>query len=111
MKAKSELKYKVVDLFKKLKTLQHVVAFIRCDDAGENRSLEAMCKQEGLGIKFEYSGPKTPQRNGRVERKFQTLYSRVRSMMNGAGLKPRMKLELEFGLSVLPQLLIIPTAW
>jgi len=50
-----------------------------------------MCKQEGLGIKFEYSGPKTPQRNGRVERKFQTLFGRVRSMLNGAGLKDEVR--------------------
>jgi hypothetical protein len=60
---------------------------VRFDDAGENKSLEKLCKQEGLGIQFEYSGPKTPQRNGRVEQKFQTLYGRVRAMLNGAGIQ------------------------
>ena len=40
-----------------------------------------------MGIQFKYSGPRTPQRNGRVERKLQTLFGRVRAMLNGAGLK------------------------
>jgi hypothetical protein len=31
-------------------------------------------------------GPRTPQRNGKVERKFQTLYGRIRAMLNGADL-------------------------
>jgi hypothetical protein len=39
-----------------------------------------------FGAKFEFSGPRTPQRNGKVERKFQIFYGRFRSMFNGAGL-------------------------
>lgn len=35
-------------------------------------------------MKFEYTAPDTPQQNGRVERKFQTLYGRVRAMLYGA---------------------------
>ena len=42
--------------------------------------------EEGLRIDFEYSAPDTPQQNGRVERKFATLYGRVRSMLNAAHL-------------------------
>jgi hypothetical protein len=38
-------------------------------------------------IKFEFSGPRTPQRNGKVERKFQTLYGRICAMLNDAGLE------------------------
>ena len=49
--------------------------------------MEKFCKEQSLGVKFEYSGPRTPQRNGRVEQKFQTLYGRVRAMLNGAGLR------------------------
>jgi hypothetical protein len=41
---------------------------------------------KSFGVKFEFSGTRTPQRNGKVERKFQTFYGRIRSMMNGAGL-------------------------
>jgi hypothetical protein len=30
-----------------------------------------------FGVKFEFPGPRTPQRNGKVERKFQTFYVRI----------------------------------
>jgi hypothetical protein len=42
---------------------------------------------KSFGIKFEFSGPRTPQRNEKVERKFQTLNGRIRAMLNGAGLE------------------------
>jgi hypothetical protein len=35
-----------------------------------------------LAVKFEYNGPCTPQRNGKVERKFQTMYGRIQAIMN-----------------------------
>jgi VanZ family protein len=38
------------------------------------------------GIKFGFSGPRTFQRRGMVEGKFQTFFSRIRSMLNCAGL-------------------------
>ncbi len=41
-----------------------IVQSICCDNAGENVALEMSCKQEGLGIKFEYTAPGTPQQNG-----------------------------------------------
>jgi hypothetical protein len=34
-----------------------------------------------FSIKVEYSGPQTPQRHGKVERKFQTLYGRIRACL------------------------------
>jgi hypothetical protein len=37
-------------------------------------------------LRFDFSGPRTPQRNGKVERKFQTLYGRIRSMFNDSGI-------------------------
>ena len=87
---------KVVDLIKKLKdqnnyTINHIVRIIRCDDAGENKALEKSCIDNGLGIKFEYTGPGTPQLNGRVERKYATLYARVRTMLNAAGLPKELR--------------------
>jgi hypothetical protein len=39
---------------------------------------------KSFGIKFEFSGPRTSQRNRKVE-KPQTLYGRIRSMLNGPG--------------------------
>jgi hypothetical protein len=32
---------------------------------------------KSFGIKFEFLGPRTPQRNGKVERKFQKIYGRI----------------------------------
>jgi hypothetical protein len=63
-----------------------MLKFIRCDDAGENVSMKSDHDIKSFGVKFEFSGPRTPQRNGKVERKFQTFFGRIRSMLNGAGL-------------------------
>ena len=71
-----------------------MVKIIRCDNAGENRAFEEACKQEGLGLKFEYTAPNTPQQNGRVERKFQTLYGRARAMLLGSGIKKPLRVKL-----------------
>lgn len=43
-------------------------------------------QEDLLGITFEYTPRHTPQHNGVVERKFQTLYVRVRAMINGSGI-------------------------
>ena len=51
-----------------------VVKYIRCDNAGENILLEEWCKKEGLGIQFEYTSPNSPQFNGKIERKFASLF-------------------------------------
>ena len=52
---------------------------------------EEACLDAGLGIIFEYTAVNTPQQNGRVERKFATLFGRVRAMLNGARLKGEMR--------------------
>jgi hypothetical protein len=90
VKNKSDMPDKVIELIAKLKqdnkyNVTHIVRYVRCDDAGENRTLESKCNEKGIGITFEYTGPGSPQFNGRVERKFPTLYARVRTMLNAAG--------------------------
>jgi hypothetical protein len=77
------LKERIIDLVKELKN----VNFLRLDNAGENFALEKLCKQQNVDVKFEFSGPRTPQRNGMVERKFQTLYGKIRAMFNDAGIE------------------------
>jgi len=67
------------------------VKFIRCDDSGENKAFYDACWSKGYLIKFEFSGPRTPQRNGKAERKFQTLYGRIRAMLIGAGLDSELR--------------------
>ena len=91
LKKKSDLKEQVTNLIQELKTKDIEVKFVRCDDAGENIALEKHCKQIGMNVCFEYSGPRTPQRNGKVERKYQTLYGRIRAMLNGAGMKDEVR--------------------
>ena len=59
---------------------------IRCDNADENISLEELCSTEGLGIDFEHTARNTPQHNGRIQRTFQTLFGRVKAMLNHAGI-------------------------
>jgi hypothetical protein len=77
LKKKDELKDKEVDLIKELKNKNIQVKFLRLGDSGENYALEKECKHQNLAVKFEYSGPCTSQRNGKVERKLQTLYGRI----------------------------------
>ena len=82
-KQKSDLPAIAMAFIKELEQENDIkVASIRLDNSGENRALEAACKQEGLGIKFEFTAPNTPEQNGRVERKFATLYGRMRAMMS-----------------------------
>jgi hypothetical protein len=77
MKNKSDLKARIKMLLTDLKIADQIVKFIRCDDAGENMKMKNDPDIKSFGIKFEFSGPRTPQRNGKVERKFQTLYGRI----------------------------------
>ena len=67
MKKKSDLKEKLVNFIQELKTKKIDVKFVRCDNAGENKALEDHCNHVGINVSFKYSGPRTPQRNGKVE--------------------------------------------
>jgi transposase InsO family protein len=78
MKNKSDLKTRIKTLLKDLKIANQIVKFIRCDDAGENMTMKNDPDIKSFGIKFEFSGLRTSQRNGKVERKFQKLYGRIR---------------------------------
>ena len=59
---------------------------ILCDNAGENKALEENRMKNFKVIKFEFTSPGTPQKNGVVEHGFATLYSRMRATMAHAGL-------------------------
>jgi hypothetical protein len=86
MKNKSDLKTRIKALLTDLKIANRIVKFIRCDDAGEHITMKNDPEIKSFGIKFEFSGTRTPQRNGKVERKFQTLYGRIRAILNVAGI-------------------------
>ena len=91
LKGKSETGPTILQLVRDLQTKAKHVKKIRCDGAGENKATEQLLKANGFGIEFEYSAPNTPQQNGRVERRFATLYGRVRSMLNAAHLTPDLR--------------------
>jgi hypothetical protein len=72
----------MIALIKELKQACDIeVKTIRCNNLGENNALQRSCKQEGLGIVFEYTARNTRQQNGHVERRFPTLYGQVRAML------------------------------
>jgi len=85
---KSGMVKPVLQLLKELKATYGLkIKFIRCDNAGENKSLEEACIAHNMEIVVEYTPAGTPQRNGRVERKFTYLFGKTRSVLNAAGLE------------------------
>jgi hypothetical protein len=91
LKAKSDLKGKFLTLLTGLKIVGLDVKFIQFNDSGENMALFDECRSKGYDIKFEFSSPQNPQRNGKVERKFQTFFGRIRTMLNSASVKDQLK--------------------
>jgi hypothetical protein len=63
LKRKSDLKEKVKTLLTELQIAGLNVKFIRCDNAGENVSMKSDQDIKSFGVKFEFSGPRTSQRN------------------------------------------------
>ena len=94
LKTKDQLTQQVLPILKKLYVSGKSVKYIRCDNAGENRTLEKNCLEEGLDIKFEYTAPHSPQFNGRVERKFPTIWAKMRALFHEAELTEAMKYKL-----------------
>jgi hypothetical protein len=91
MKNKSDIKARIKTLLTDLRIANRNLRFIRCDNAGKNMTMKNHPEIKSSGIKFEFSGPRTPQRNGKVERKFQILYGRIRAMLNGANLEGKLR--------------------
>ena len=58
------------------------VKTIRCDNTGENQALHEFLNKQEVGVQFKYTAAGKPQHNGVVERKFATLYGRIRATMN-----------------------------
>jgi transposase InsO family protein len=102
VKNKSDLKTRIKTLLTDLKIVNLIVKFIRCDDAGENMTMKNDPENKSFGIKFEFSGARTPQRYGKVERKFQTLYGRIRALLNGAGLEGELRDKIQAECVMLP---------
>ncbi|MGL4342651.1 MAG: reverse transcriptase domain-containing protein, partial [Lactococcus lactis] len=62
-----------------------VVSKYRCDNAPEHYTFQQLIKSEVQTHKtFQFTAPHTPEHNGRVERKYATLFGKVRAMLNEA---------------------------
>jgi hypothetical protein len=73
---------------------KNIVRF-RCDNAGENKAFQAALKEDmPYEIQFEYTAPYTPQQNGRIERKFATLYGKIRALTTASQLRQKLRNDL-----------------
>ena len=99
LKCKSDLSQNMFAFLKTLIGQGYKVKFLRCDSAGENTKFKADVEKDGLNVEFEFTAPRTPQHNGKVERKFATLYGRLRAMLDEAGLDAKKK--AHYGLMLL----------
>ena len=86
LKLKSDLPQTMIDwLTGEEKKGSMVVSKFRCDNAPEHYSFQTKVKAEvKTHKKFEFTAPNTPEHNGRVERKYATLFGKVRAMLNEA---------------------------
>jgi hypothetical protein len=86
LKQGSDVARLMVNFVMNLAATGKAVKYIRCDNANENTSFQQLYMKQQLNMQFEYSSPGAPQFNGKVERKFATLYNKVRAMLNSASL-------------------------
>ena len=94
IKRKSDLPQVVYEWIMRATNQQKIrVNIIRCDNAGENLSLQKKLAHSFhcSHIKFEFTAPNTPQQNGKIERKFATLFGKCRSMLNAAGVPQHLR--------------------
>ena len=87
---KSQLEFFVRQAYEFMKTRGTPIQIIRMDNAGENKVVETMCKQE-FNIKVEFTPPDTPKLNGIVERGFAIRWEKAKILMQNAGLKDNVK--------------------
>lgn len=76
------------ELFHKWNLAGKTVKFIRCDNAGENRTLENRANGVDwkLNIQFEYTPRDTPQHNHLAELAFASIANKGRALMSAANI-------------------------
>ena len=77
-----------------MNTTKKNIKIILCDNVDGNNILEENGAKNSEEIKYEFTSPCTPQKNGVVERRFDTLYSWMRAMMAPIGLHESLKTEI-----------------
>ena len=76
------------DLSLTMKARGTPVKFIRCDNSGENRDLKTKVEQSNdlNNITFEFTARDNPQPNGKIEKRFDIIFNRVRANFEAAKL-------------------------
>jgi hypothetical protein len=66
------------------------VKYIHCDNSGENHDIQIYLRERSAKMRctFEFTVPDSPQQNGKIEKKFATLYGRVRAILNSTEFTP-----------------------
>jgi hypothetical protein len=63
-----------------------------CDNAWENKTFQDTLTHDfPYHINFEYTAPNTPQQNGLIERKFATLYGKIRALTTASQLPQKLR--------------------
>ena len=93
LKRKKDQVHVMLSFLRKMKTRGKPVKYIRCDNAGENRDLRNKCKESHdlNDITFEFTARESPQFNGKIERKFATMWNRARVNNLAAKLSSKLK--------------------
>eukprot|EP00957_Ditylum_brightwellii_P197981 15083134-Ditylum_brightwellii.AAC.1 len=91
-KTKSGMVEPTLEQFHKWQQQNILVKFVRCDNAGENKSLEKRAKSSDwkFDITFEYTARDTPQQNHLAELGFSVLAARGRTLMYRANVPKHM---------------------
>jgi hypothetical protein len=92
LKNKSDQGDTMLTFLKQMVKDKTAVSWIRADNAGENLTLQKLIEQDPhLKAKLEKTPRDTPQYNGKVERKFQTLWNGTRANLNSSKLPAKIR--------------------
>jgi transposase InsO family protein len=84
LSAKSELAGTVITSLKTFQKKHNInVKFVRMDNAVENKTFQQEAEMDSkLNLIFEVTAPYTPQQNGKIERKFTTIWGKLFTMLS-----------------------------
>ena len=96
LKSKKQQVPSLMEFLRQMKSRGTPVKYIRCDNAGENKTLAAECKKSSdlNDIQFEFTPRDSPQFNGKIERKFATIFGRMRVNNVAAHIQGKLRMKL-----------------
>ena len=96
LKRKKDQVPTMMNFLRRMKARGTPIKYIRCDNAGENKELQKKClqTQDLCGIQFEFTSRDSPQFNGKIERKFAVIFSRMRANFEAANIDMKLRRKL-----------------